>query len=149
MRQKPTKIIFRHESGKSPIFQPIEIASRLYLEADFWGINLQVGHPTRERDKAFRNPALCVVAIPNSQANHGLCSSRAIVVSQPKLPATNPFLCAAFLPASQSNSLECPSRSATLRQKRQKSVFTRTQLTQRFYIFALAISDEKRKKQRV
>jgi hypothetical protein len=140
MRRQPATITFRRESGKLLISPPIEIVSRFYSKADSWGINLQDEHPTRAPDKAFHNPALCAVAIPGLPVNRGLCSNLAIGALRPRPPATSLSLCAAFSPARRSNFLGCPSQKATLRQTRQKSVFTRTQLTRRFNIFDLVLT---------
>ena len=142
MKRKPTTIIFRRASGKSPIFQPIEIASRFCLRADFWEINLQGGHPTREPDKAFHNPAPAAAAIPSWPANPGLYSSHAVEVSWPAPLATNPFLLAVFSLVGRSNSLGCPSRAVTVTRARANTVFTHTQATQRFNKIALVFSKE-------
>ena len=143
MRRKPTTIIFRRESGKLPIFQPIEIVSRFCLGVDSLGINLQDGHPAREPDKAFHNPAPAAAAIPDWPANPGLYSSHAVEVSWPEPLATNPFLRAFFSLAGRSNSLGCPSRTVTVTWPREKAVFTHTQATQRFNAIALAFSQER------
>lgn len=140
MRQESAPIIFRRELGKSLIFHLIEIASRFCSEPDFLETNLQDGYLTRAPDKTFHNRALCAVVIPDSQVNRGLCSNRAIGVFWPRFPATSLSLCAAFSPARRSNFWGCLSQKATLRQTWQKSVFTRTQLTRRFNIFALVLT---------
>ncbi len=142
MRQEPIIIIFQRELEKLPTFPLIGTVSRFCLEADFWGTNLQDGHPTREPDKAFRNPALCGAAIQGLPASRGLCSSRVIGVLLPRLPATSLSLCAAFSPARRSNSLGCPSPGRTLMQIRLKSVFTRTQPRRRFNKFPLVFLKE-------
>ena len=140
MRRKPTAIIFRRELGKSPIFQPIEIASRSCSTADFSGINHQDKCPARGPSKGFHNPAPAAAAIPDWPASPGLCSSHATEALWQKRPVTNPSSCATFAPAGRSNSLGCPSRPATVTRARRKSVFTQTQMTQKCHFFALAIS---------
>ena len=135
MRRKPTAIIFRRELGKSPIFQPIEIASQFCLTADFSGINHQDERPARGPGRGFHNPAPAAAAIPDWPASPGLCSSRATEALWQKRPVTNPSSCATFAPAGRSNSLGCPSRPATVTRARRKSVFTQTQMTQKCHIF--------------
>ena len=136
MKQRTTAIV-RHAWGKSPACRQIGIASRFCSTANFWETSLRPGHPAREPDKAFHNPALCAAAIPDWPANHGLCSNRAVEVSWQKFPATSLSLCAVFSPANRSNSLECPSRSLTVAQMRGQSVFTQTQMTLRFCFLVL------------
>jgi hypothetical protein len=139
MKQHLSDIIFLHGLEKSPIFDPTEIASRFCSSAGFWGTGLQGEHPGRERDKAFRNPALCAVAIPSWPANPGLCSSRAVAASSPAIPATSLSLCAVFALAGQSNSLSALSPLATVTGTLKFAVFTRTQTTHGFCIFPLAV----------
>ena len=138
MKQNLRHIIFRHGSEKSPVCQPIEIAPRFYLTADSSEINHQGESPRHEPNRTFRNPALCAAVIRDWPGNPGLCSSRAVEVWWPELPATSPFLCATSSPAGRSNSWGCPSRPTTVMRTHRKCVFTQTQMTQKCHIFPLA-----------
>lgn len=121
------KFIALSASGKSRVFDLIEIEDRFCLTAGSWGINLQGERSARERGKAFRNRAPVAAAIPNWRANPGLYSSRAVGVLWPRHPATSPFSCAISLPASRPNSLMALSPAVTVMASGRKSVFTYTQ----------------------
>ena len=127
VKKRSTTIIARREWERSPVSRRIEIARRFCSAAVSGETNLPAGRPRRAPDKAFRNRALCAAAIPDSPTNRGLCSSRAVAISRPKLPATSPFLHAVFSPAGQSDSLGCPSRTATVARQWLNAVFTLTQ----------------------
>lgn len=144
MKECSATTIVRREWGKSPVFRRIEIARRFCSTAVSGETNPQAGHPGHAPDKPFRNRALCGAAIPDSPMNRDLCSSRAVAVSWPELPATNPFSRAVFSPAGRSNSLECPSRTATVACQWSKSVFTLTQTDLKMSNFPLAVLAVKR-----
>lgn len=127
VKKRSTTIIARHGWGRPPASRRIGTARRFCSTPVSEGTNPQLGRPRRAPDKAFHNRALCAAAIPDSPASRGLCSSRAVAVSWPELPATSPFLHAVFSPAGQSDSLECPSRTATVACLWLKYVFTLTQ----------------------
>jgi hypothetical protein len=112
---------------KLPAFDRIEIALQFCSVADFWETNHQDESPGRGPDKAFRNPAPAAAVIPGSPANPGLCSSRAVEVWWPELPATSPSFCAICAPAGRSSSLEAMSPLATIKGAREITVFTYTQ----------------------
>jgi hypothetical protein len=122
-----------------PAFGRIEIASRFCSMAERLGTILQGGHPEHGTDKAFRNPAPGAAAIPGSPANPGLCSSRAVGVWWPELPATSPSFCAIFAPASRSSSLAALSPLATVTEMRENAVFTYTQTSIKISHFCACI----------
>jgi len=139
MKQRRTTIIVQPALEKLPVFGRLGIARRFCPAVGFWGTSLPSGRPRRAQNRAFRNPALCAAAIPSSPANPGLCSSRAVAVSWPRHPATSLSWCAISSPANQSNFLGALSPLATVAGQRENTVFTHTQITQRFCIFPLAV----------
>ena len=124
-------IIARPWLEKLPTSGRIGIGSRFCPAADFWGTGLPTGHPKHGPDKAFHNQARGVDAIPGSPVNPGLCSSRAIAVLWPGLPATSLSFCATFSPANQSNSWEALSPLATVAGAAGNTVFTCTQYVEK------------------
>jgi len=139
-RHRPT-ITFQPALEKLPAFGRLGTVRQFCQAADFWGTGLPSGRPGRGRNKAFHNPAHAAAVIPDWPANPGLYSSRAVGVSWRKTPETSPFLCAIFSPAGRSNSFGALSPLATVTCAARKSVFTRTQLTPRFNIFALVFCE--------
>jgi hypothetical protein len=124
--------IFPRVSEKWQVCHPTEIVRRFYSMAGFWEINLQGELPKLAPNKAFHSLAHGGAEIQGWQANRGLCSIRAIVISWLKNPVTNPFLSAIFAPVSRLNSLEHPSRTETVTGTSKTSVFTHTRMARRF-----------------
>ena len=130
-------ITVQHGLEKSPASRQTGIGSQFCLTANSLEINLQAGHPIRVPSKAFRNLALCAAAIPDSPANRGLYSSRAVAISWPRFPATSLFSHAVSSPAGRPNSLGYPSRTMTVMRTFRRSVFAHTQSSQNIFIFGL------------
>lgn len=143
MKLTSATIIFRRESGKSQGVGRTEIANRFCSSANSSGTNLQDACQEHELDKAFHNPALCVVAIPNWQANPDLYSNRAIEVLPPRPLVTNPFFRAISSPVCPPSFLRLSSLPTTVAGTWLKIVFTSTQLVQRLFTFTLALNDAK------
>jgi len=139
MKRHRTTITVQPALEKSPVFGRLGTARQFCPAADSWGTGLPSGRPGRGQNKAFHNPAPAAAAIPSSPANPGLCSSRAVAVSWPIHLATSLSWCAISSPANRSNSLGALSPLATVAWRRGNTVFTHTQMTQRFYIFPLAV----------
>ena len=129
-------IIVRHEWGRSPVSPRIETARRFCSAVVSGKTNLPVGYPGHAPDIAFHNRALYGAVIPDSPTNRGLCSSRAVAISWPGLPATSPFLHVASSPVGQSDSSGYPSQTTTVACLWLKSVFTLTQTDMKMLHFS-------------
>jgi hypothetical protein len=131
MKRHHTSATVLREPEKLPAFVLPGIARQSCQVPYFLGTSLPSGRPRPVLYTAFRNRVPAAVATPSLQANHGLCSSRAIEFLRPELPATSLFSCATSAPAGQSNSSERESPPETVTRKARILVFTRTQYAQK------------------
>ena len=133
MTKRPAKIIVPRGLEKSPVFQPIEIASRFCSSADFSGTGLPGESPGREPSKAFRNPAPSAAAIPS-------CHDAAYIpAAQLKFRGKNflrpTLLYAPFPTCWPIKFFEMSVTPSNGKPAQRKAVFTQTQMTQKCRIF--------------